>query len=158
MTPRQPRVVALRKRCTKCGVEKATSIGFTASPRYVDGYMSWCRRCTAEQAEARRVRYPDLSNSIRQRYGTRLRERVLAHLGGKCVCCGFADSRALQIDHVQNDGHSDPYRLKRRRTALLQAVLRDTSGRYQLLCANCNAIKAHEHLQELRAARKAGVA
>lgn len=82
---------------------------------------------------------------MRRRYVQRLRERILEKYGGVCAICGFSDHRALQVDHVDNDGCKDPYRKGRRRTAFMQAVLRDTSGRFQLLCANCNTIKAHEY-------------
>lgn len=36
---------------------------------------------------------------------------------------------------------------RRSRAGILMRALRDTEGRYQLLCANCNTIKAWEHNQ-----------
>jgi hypothetical protein len=71
---------------------------------------------------------------------------VIAALGGQCRHCGFADSRALQIDHVEGGGG------KERRSApsqivWLRAVLQSVVAgehRYQLLCANCNWIKRVE--------------
>ena len=38
-------------------------------------------------------------------WGAKLRERAIIKLGGKCKECGFLDHRALQIDHVNNDGY-----------------------------------------------------
>lgn len=85
--------------------------------------------------------------SGKQRY--RLRRRlILSRMGGKCVKCGFADWRALELDHVnanpQRDmssnrsrgGHrgSDHELFKRDRDGTLGEV-------YQLLCANCHKIK-----------------
>jgi hypothetical protein len=53
---------------------------------------------------------------------------------------------------VNNDGAKEKAngqagRSRLGRVALLQRVLKDTQGRYQLLCANCNQIKAWESNQ-----------
>lgn len=68
------------------------------------------------------------------------RARVLELLGGVCVKCGYSDERALQVDHVNGDGHVDPASSWRR---LKQ--IQETPERYQLLCANCNWIKRCEN-------------
>ena len=72
-----------------------------------------------------------------------LRLQVIAHLGGCCVRCGFADWRALQVDHVLGGG------LRARREGnvywIYSDVLKDKTGKYQLLCANCNWIKRYEN-------------
>jgi hypothetical protein len=78
------------------------------------------------------------------------RAKVLAHLGGKCVRCGFTDPRALQIDHVRGDGWQEPRVGTQRRKGgggapYYRRVVADTTGRYQLLCANCNWIKRVEN-------------
>jgi hypothetical protein len=62
--------------------------------------------------------------------------------GSRCNVCGYdADERALHIDHVHGGGGAD-----RRGGGLSYylRVLKDTTGKYQLLCANCNEIKTHE--------------
>lgn len=100
----------------------------------------------------------------------KLREQALQYLGGKCAnpVCGWAntdgslgcsDFRCLQIDHVNGDGVKD-----RRKTGVssvfLRKVLRDTSGMYQLLCANCNWIKRvenKEYMKSIHFAPKQGV-
>ena len=75
-------------------------------------------------------------------------------LGGKCVTCGFSDRRALQFDHIRSNGWE--LRKANRRSAeghgfvrhqAIVAAIRDRTIRdeYQLLCANCNQIKRHEH-------------
>jgi hypothetical protein len=71
-------------------------------------------------------------------YRQAYRLRVIEHLGGKCKDCGFTDIRALQIDHVDGGGIKDRAGLM---YGFWKKVLSDTSGKYQLLCANCNAIK-----------------
>ena len=80
-------------------------------------------------------------------YHDKLRNEVLDKLGGKCVKCGFADRRALQIDHVNGNGLADRklYTNGGSSWSFLKAVLRDKEGKYQLLCANCNWIKKSEN-------------
>lgn len=74
------------------------------------------------------------------------RNAAVEALGGKCVRCGFDDSRALQIDHINGGG------TKERRNGdvkgnfhkhVLQSFLKN-ENKYQLLCANCNWIKRSE--------------
>lgn len=91
----------------------------------------------------------------RQRDADRMREwnakwKAAAHavLGGACKRCGFADARALQIDHVHGDGFTE--KGERRRIGSMggyykRVVEQAASGRYQLLCANCNWIKRAEN-------------
>ena len=73
----------------------------------------------------------------------RVRQEVLALYGGKCMRCGFADSRALQVDHVNGGGHKE-HRSHGAMGVYKRAILLIGTGEYQLLCANCNWIKVHE--------------
>jgi len=75
------------------------------------------------------------------------RKEIIAHMGGCCTKCGFDDWRALQADHVNDDGAQD--RKKRGHTP--HALLRDIKqhkDKYQLLCANCNWIKRYENRED----------
>lgn len=67
---------------------------------------------------------------------------MLQKLGGKCRKCGFTDPRALQVDHINGDGARERRTMNLHRFSII--VLRDTTNKYQLLCANCNWIKRHE--------------
>lgn len=74
-----------------------------------------------------------------------IRFQVLEALGGRCVRCGFSDARALQVDHVHDDGYVD----RKERGVSFQrlmynAILAGEQDQYQLLCANCNWIKRWE--------------
>ena len=76
------------------------------------------------------------------------RKDLIQALGGKCVRCGFSDERALQVDHVQNNGAQH----RREKASSTGTYYRDIlknidSGKYQLLCANCNWIKQHEWMR-----------
>ena len=74
---------------------------------------------------------------------------ALAALGTVCVRCGCADSRVLEIDHV--DGHGGHERKARSKVSILRRVAADPTG-YQLLCANCHRIKTYEQGDHLRRA------
>ena len=81
------------------------------------------------------------------------RRAALAALGGVCVRCGFADVRALQIDHVNGGGLRERSRRRQKDNAILRVcltkyyrqVVEDQTGKFQLLCANCNWIKRAEN-------------
>lgn len=95
----------------------------------------------------------DVKGQARRRY-RRYRERLLTLLGGKCRR-GFNDPRALQIDHVFNDGAEDRRKLRIKKNGsgayqnyIAHVIKNIDSGRYQILCANCNAIKEFERRQE----------
>lgn len=76
-------------------------------------------------------------NYMRERRAT-----VLSFFGGKCVQCGFSDSRALQIDHVNGDGAAEIRMAQKKRAQIIwQAMNTDPEAarqRYQCLCATCN--------------------
>lgn len=68
------------------------------------------------------------------------REEIIDALGGKCAECGFADRRALQVDHVRGNGAE--HRRKENHNRYWRKILADLdSGDYQVLCANCNWMK-----------------
>jgi len=69
-------------------------------------------------------------------------------LGGQCIRCGFADFRALQIDHVFGGGRKELLGEvwgKEGYIRYYQRIAADPNKeKYQLLCANCNWIKRWE--------------
>jgi 5-methylcytosine-specific restriction endonuclease McrA len=74
------------------------------------------------------------------------RKQAIASLGGRCSACGYSDWRALQFDHINNDGH-----LERRSGVaggvsryVVRRILKGDDAGLQLLCANCHAIKTRE--------------
>ena len=75
-----------------------------------------------------------------------LRIKINSLLGNRCIRCGFSDPRALQIDHVNNDGYLERKKIRddiERLKYILQKI-ESGSKDYQLLCANCNQIKVFE--------------
>jgi Zn-finger protein len=91
--------------------------------------------CEKRRIDAERIR----------RWRLHQRQKMITILGGKCVKCGFADIRALQIDHVNGGGCKEFKEDGFVRTNYHNKVMEDKSGSYQLLCANCNWIKRHEN-------------
>lgn len=124
------------KVCGKCGLEKE-SMGFPKRSRSRDGLAWMCRDCNKEYLR------PYHSQRMQD-----LRARVFDKLGHCCIRCGFADKRALQIDHVNGDG----YKTHRKMSAIpfLESVLNDTTNAFQILCANCNWIKRSENREYIK--------
>lgn len=110
------------------------------------------------RAYARKRDFTKLKDGTRirnQKWSAQLRIKVIEKLGGKCKKCGFDDFRALQIDHVKDDGYIER-NLITSRVTYLNKVLNDQTGKYQLLCANCNWIKRYNH-NELKIKMRKGV-
>ena len=76
-------------------------------------------------------------------YHRERRLSLLAFFGGKCVRCGFSDGRALQIDHINGGGNMERQKMPSPDT-FRKHVMQHPDA-YQLLCANCNAIKRIEN-------------
>lgn len=70
---------------------------------------------------------------------TETRHKIIQQLGGKCSC-GFSDPRALQIDHINGGGHDDRRRFGGR-WRIYYEFISENPTLFQVLCANCNAIK-----------------
>lgn len=115
------------KRCSGCK-EVKDLIEFSTNAARFDGLANYCRPCRHEQ-----------QREIREKQ----RRGLIDQFGGKCVRCGFTDWRALQFDHVNNDGAVDR-RAGGHNQRVLKKLLTENPGRFQLLCANCNNIKRYE--------------
>lgn len=84
-----------------------------------------------------------------RKYSRRLKLKAIEKLGGKCcnpTCAvpgGMIDYRALQIDHINGDGCEERKTLTS--SDIYRKIIKGETEGYQLLCANCNWIKAFEH-------------
>lgn len=86
---------------------------------------------------------PSTRNEYRRKWFKKVKSEVLVLLGGKCVRCGYDDIRALEVDHINGDGKFDRHRTG---TSLYYFYRKNIgSGRFQVLCANCNCIKRAEN-------------
>jgi hypothetical protein len=73
-----------------------------------------------------------------------LRKEVLDALGNKCARCGYHDPRALCIDHIHGAGRLERSQRKCGTRAYYRDIVLKNLKMFQLLCANCNMIKARE--------------
>ena len=73
------------------------------------------------------------------------KRKVLEYYGDECKCCSFNDIRALQIDHIYNNGAEERKSLGGQKFSgwKFYKYLIDNNypDGYQTLCANCNMIK-----------------
>jgi len=73
--------------------------------------------------------------------GIRMKLQLCIILGGvRCVRCGFTDIRALNFDHINNDGNKERLVAK----AFLRYYIDhpiEAKQKLQVLCANCNWVK-----------------
>jgi len=78
-------------------------------------------------------------------YRRQLKQIVLDRYGNACVQCGFEDIRALQIDHIHNNGAEERKSLGGQQVSgwrFYQYLVKENlPDGYQTLCANCNMIK-----------------
>jgi predicted restriction endonuclease len=75
----------------------------------------------------------------RKERSTRLRNIVLEHYGGKCVCCGESQIEFLSIDHVNNDGAIERKEKHLRGPNLYSYIIKNGfPNSYRVLCYNCN--------------------
>lgn len=89
-------------------------------------------------------------------YNARRRGELLAFFGGKCLLCGFSDTRALHLDHINGGGGKiraagghglfEKWKMTRDQPEVARAT-------FQLLCANCNCIKRDENYEYSERAR-----
>jgi hypothetical protein len=153
-------VVTATKRCRACGVDKpVTDFYQTRKARSADGYGYQCRLCIRTGCEAWRIANREASAAHRLKYAHGLKEQVFAKYGEACASCGFSDRRALQLDHVHDDGAAERHPRGRdgwmvSRVTIWKRAIEDQTGRYQILCANCNTIKSADANRRAFALRK----
>jgi hypothetical protein len=94
----------------------------------------------------------DRGRELSQRY----RAEVLAHYGGKCVCCGEAEPGFLTMDHTNNDGE-----VRRQHTEWQHSNIYYWARKHgfppdlRILCYNCNYARAHRGVCPHETARQA---
>jgi hypothetical protein len=144
----------LLKKCAHCGKRKPLT-DFKSLKQGEYRYIGNCTSCNNGYRKQYYLKNKGRWKPAKRPTKERRKANLLAwkmgafkHLGGVCVHCGFSDIRALQIDHV-NGGGCKEARLGLITTIKYKAVMTDKTGKYQLLCANCNWIKNHERKEYL---------
>lgn len=67
----------------------------------------------------------------------KIRERLFAGYGGKCVCCGETRFEFLALDHV-NGGGREERKTRSTQQIALTAIREGFPSKYRVLCHNCN--------------------
>lgn len=99
-----------------------------------------------ERQKKWRVNNRERSRELSNNHYANLKMRVFEVLGGaKCCKCGFSDTRALQIDHINGGGNKERYNSKHNPKKYFNEIIEAGGNGYQVLCANCNWIKRFEN-------------
>lgn len=104
--------------------------------------LDMCTRCLARPPEGDRTYCQPCQQSSRlasKTYRENLKAEVFTQYGGACACCGVANLRLLQLDHVNNDGST--HRAEVGEPMLRWAHKNQYPPTLQLLCANCHHVK-----------------
>jgi hypothetical protein len=104
-----------------------------------------------------RLKNPERNNELGRIERDRLKLDVLNNYSNgdiKCTHCRFNDIRALQLDHIYNNGAEERREQFGDRTCAGTNFYRwirkqNYPEGYQVLCANCNIIKLREHEKTL---------
>jgi hypothetical protein len=141
--------------CSHCGNPDAEFYIIKSGPRagkpargrcntcYLDSIKTnYKPRCPAKKRayqEANREQIQERNKPYRRRVRRERRERVIAHYGGACACCGETRYEFLAIDHMEGGGHQHRKSLGNN-AALKLLYLLDTEKPtgYRILCHNCN--------------------
>lgn len=111
-----------------------------------DGHNNVCKVCVIAYQKNLRREHPERVAGYKRTEAARLRRQVLETFGSKCCKCGFADHRALQLDHINGGGLKE--KRERGSSGIYRRALKYPED-YQLLCANCNIIKYRERREYL---------
>ena len=92
-----------------------------------------------------REKNKDKINTYHKNKRRKYKHIVLDKYGNICVKCGFTDIRALQIDHINNNGAQERKALGGQNVSgwrFYEYLIKNGLPEgYQTLCANCNMIK-----------------
>jgi hypothetical protein len=109
-------------------------------------YKGYTKEQKAEWGRNYRRKNKEKLKIKNKEYNTKLRLDAINGYGGKCARCGYDDDwRALCIDHVDGNGKYDRQVAKKGKVFFVWLRDNNYPEGYQVLCANCNLIKAIEN-------------
>lgn len=107
----------------------------------------------AARSRAWAANNPERAAARRARYLVRIRREVFEHYGWTCVCCGYADSRFLTLDHANGNGGQERIARYGANSGGAKNTIQQTyydyrkQGRWrddlQVMCWNCNCAKGN---------------
>lgn len=94
----------------------------------------------SRRIKQRRESHPEVYAARDKANREKLRNDILQHYGGKCVCCGEAAYEFLAIDHI--DGNGNAHRRAIGQSNLYRWIRKNGyPDNFQVLCHNCNNAK-----------------
>lgn len=115
-------------------------------------YQDWYEKNKVKAREQKKLVMRKLREKDPEKYNAqsrkaKVKERLLLFkmYGCKCAMCGYADMRALTLDHVLNNGSAERLELGER-GVYRRAKQTYRPDEYQVLCMNCQFIKRHSIL------------
>ena len=139
---------ALTTICCDCGIERHFNKYDVRRGRHESLRCHVCaikhhhknkpKRTKEEKAKYRKEYYQKHKQKL-DKYANDWREQkrleAIESLGGCCVQCGENDPIVLDFDHINDDGAEHRRQTNKKNVVYLVA---EESGRFQLLCKNCN--------------------
>ena len=121
--------------CLRCGGARGSDPDNT----------NWCLDCLCRRATytewyraSSSVRAKDLARARVRRFP--VKERVFAHYGQSCLCCGEAHRELLTIDHINQDGAAQRKEDPKQVDIYTWLVRHDFPPGFRVLCLNCNVM------------------
>jgi len=111
--------------------------------RWYEKHKAEARRHKSEAMRRYRAENPAKHRAQSREAKRKLKNAVFDLYGRKCVCCGFADQRALTLDHINNNGAEERRELGER-GVYRRALNNYLPLEYRVLCMNCQFIKRIE--------------
>lgn len=148
------------KRCPDCQTKVAENNSGRFQKRYDNGLCGECgknphrdgKKSCISCSQKRRNKYASCGDKDTRREQAKVirqkrRQRILAHYGNKCVCCGEDEPCFLAIDHIDGGGNehrrqignNPSHRCGSSSTQFVKWIEKNNfPNTLQLLCHNCN--------------------
>lgn len=109
-----------------------------------------CKNCNIEinestKSNAKKIRKLCLlcQNLRRKNAKATQRKIAMSHYGDSCICCTETEFKFLTFDHINNDGNVFRKQFGQRSSTLVSWIIKqDYPNSIQILCYNCNNVKA----------------
>lgn len=150
------------KYCPRCKtVKPKTEFGKYANAKDLKRW--YCILCEREYGREFRIKNRDKVNeSLRRSYAKHIlkrraenrqrafeiKKKVLTHYGNgkfECVLCGFKNTVALSLDHINNNGYEERKIFNRPNPLYRHLIKNNFPDGYRTLCMNCQFIERDKH-------------
>jgi hypothetical protein len=131
------------KKCSVCLVRKDLKNFYECKTKL----YSMCFDCSKKKSRDWYLKNKETHNRRSSERYRLIRNELFNLLGNECCQCGIQDYRVFSIDHVGGGGKKHRSE-KGVGTGFMYRILREIkneSKKYQILCLNCNRIKAIEN-------------